>query len=209
MKNYSDEKYSLEECKKEFIDYLTSVKREGMDQLTKYLEDTDFFTAPASVNKNESREGGLIRHSLNVMTRMLLDLGSEGVLNAGNAENAAHDIDSVTIVALLSGIWKANYYKPARRKVTKEDGTVEYLPIYKVRPPEERLCYGNDQDHGDEAVYIIQGFIRLKRAEAFAIRSQEWNPRGEEARRVFNKNSLALMLHVAELKAMYLDEIEV
>ena len=34
--------------KEEFLNLLRSVKREGIDDLIRFIENTDFFTAPAS-----------------------------------------------------------------------------------------------------------------------------------------------------------------
>lgn len=210
MKNYSDSNYSLEKCKDEYLAFLRSIKRDGMDKLISYLEKHGFFQAPASTGKNESREGGQLRHALNVMTRMIMNVGSQDVLASEKVqnENAEKAAESIAIVALLSGIWKACYFRKTMRKVSKEDGTVEKIYGYGIRPAEDRLCYGRDDDHGDEAVYILQGFIRLSREEAFAIRSQSWDPHSDEARRVFLKHKLAFHYHIAELQAIYLDEVD-
>lgn len=211
MKNYSDRSYTLEQCKQEFINDLKEVgkRREGMDNLIEYLEKkSDFFQAPACARGPESCEGGLLRHSLNVMARMVRDIG-EDRMSTGQGETNQKLLDSIMIVSHLSGIWKANYFRPIIRKTEDEKGNaVEYVSSYRPKPPEERLCYGKDNDHGDEAVYILQGYISLSRSEALAIRSQDWNPRSEEASRIFNKNPLALFLHTADLKARYLDEIQ-
>ena len=97
MKNYSDSNYSLEKCKDEYLAFLRSIKRDGMDKLISYLEKHGFFQAPASTGKNESREGGQLRHALNVMTRMIMNVGSQDVLASEkvqneNAEKAAESI---------------------------------------------------------------------------------------------------------------------
>lgn len=205
-RNYSN--YTSEEAKKEFLSILSSVKRKGMDRLIKYLEGSDFFLAPASEKTFECREGGQVRHSLNVVSRMLFNIGNEGVLSKATEKQDEAAIDSAIIIALLHGIWNIGYYRKVLRKRTTGDGNTEKVPGYGVRPPDERLCFSPcEKDRGDEAVYILQGFISLTRAEALAIRSQDWDPKSEEARRIFVKNPLALQFHIAQLQAIFLDDM--
>ena len=53
--------------KEEFLNLLRSIKREGMEDLIKFIENTDFFKAPASTRFHGNFEGGLLQHSLKVM----------------------------------------------------------------------------------------------------------------------------------------------
>ena len=46
--------------------FQTHVTRRGGDQLLEWLENTDFFTAPASTKFHCACEFGLVQHSLNV-----------------------------------------------------------------------------------------------------------------------------------------------
>lgn len=203
MPNYSSDEIKIEECEKEFRDTLTEVgtRREGMDRLLQYLGKTDFFRAPAGLDGFESREGGLLRHSLNVFSRIIFEAGNESVLCSLGEESTRSFLDSMTICSLLSGIWKADYYK----KVSGENEPDRY----EIRPLEERqLCFGRDDDHGDEAVYMLQSFFKLKRREAQAIRCQDWDPKSPETGRIFAKNPLALLLYSATMKAKYFDEID-
>lgn len=43
-----------------------NISRDGIEELLKWLEGTDFFIAPASTRFHGSYPGGLIEHSLNV-----------------------------------------------------------------------------------------------------------------------------------------------
>ena len=52
--------------KEEFLKLLRTVKREGMEDFIKFLESTDFFTAPASTRFHGDYEGGLVEHSMKV-----------------------------------------------------------------------------------------------------------------------------------------------
>lgn len=65
------------ENKERFISLLTSVKRDGIEDLLKWLEESDFYEAPASTRFHGSYKGGLLQHSLNVydeLKRLLHDL---------------------------------------------------------------------------------------------------------------------------------------
>ncbi len=55
------------DMKKNFLDvYRRRIYRPGAEELLKWLESTDFFTAPAITHFHLSREGGLVEHSLHV-----------------------------------------------------------------------------------------------------------------------------------------------
>ena len=45
--------------KEEFLSLLRSIKREGMEDLIKFIESTDFFKAPARTRFDGKFEGGL------------------------------------------------------------------------------------------------------------------------------------------------------
>lgn len=42
------------------------IKREGVDKVLAYLENTDFYTAPSSTNFHLNEDGGLCQHCINV-----------------------------------------------------------------------------------------------------------------------------------------------
>ena len=52
--------------KEEFLKILRTVNREGIEDFIKFLESTDFFTAPASTRFHGNYEGGLLEHSMKV-----------------------------------------------------------------------------------------------------------------------------------------------
>ena len=113
---------------------------------------------------------------------------------------------SIAICALLHDLCKAQYYKVSTRNVKNEQtGQWEKVPYYTV---EDAFPYG----HGEKSVYLIERFLRLKPAEAMAIR---WHMGGfDEAARggsfaisaAYDKYPLAVKLHLADLEATYLRE---
>ena len=57
--------------KEEFLNLLRSVKREGIDDLIRFIENTDFFTAPASTRFHGDYAGGLVEHSMKSRSPLL------------------------------------------------------------------------------------------------------------------------------------------
>jgi hypothetical protein len=175
--------------KNKFIElYKANIIREGSDKLLEWLEKSDFFTAPSSTRFHGACEGGLVEHSINVFNRF-------------EHENP----ESKAICALLHDICKVNFYKTEMRNV-KVSGAWEQQPYYTV---DDQLPYG----HGEKSVYIISGFMKLTREEAMAI---NWHMGGFDDRvkggsyslsTAFEKYSIALNLHIADMQATYLDEV--
>ena len=185
------------ELKEEFISiYNENVQREGSQELLKWLEGTDFFTAPASTKFHCACREGLLKHSINVYK----------VLMEKHFDPSTDNIESATICSLLHDICKSHFYKMSTRNVKNEvTGIWEKVPYYIV---EDAFPYG----HGEKSVFLIERFMKLKTSEAMAIR---WHMGGfdDSARSggfsmslAFDKFPLAVKLHMADLEATYLRE---
>ena len=182
--------------KEEFIAIFTeNIKREGARELLAWLETTDFFTAPASTKFHCACEGGLVQHSLSVYHTLMERYFEEGTDNP----------ESFAIAALLHDLCKANFYKVSTRNVKNEEtGSWEKVPYYAV---EDQFPYG----HGEKSVYVVNGFVRLTREEAMAIRWHMGFSGTEDSRlvgRAFAKYPLAFALSVADMEATYFLEKE-
>ena len=109
-------------------------------------------------------------------------------------------------LALLHDLCKAQFYKISTRNVKNDEtGQWEKKPFYSV---DDAFPYG----HGEKSVYLIERFMRLKPAEAIAIR---WHMGGfDESVKggsfslslAFEKYPLAVKLHLADLESTYLRE---
>ena len=171
------------------------VTRPGADKLLDWLHKTDFFEAPASTRFHGACAQGLVMHSLNVYHALM-----ERFFDPEDCR------ESMTICGLLHDLCKANYYKPGTRNVKNETtGQWEKVPTFTI---EDQFPYG----HGEKSVYLIERFIRLKPAEAVAIR---WHMGGfDDAVRggcraiseAYDAYPLAVKLHLADLTATYLME---
>ena len=138
----------------------TKIKREGADKLLDYLQRSDFFTAPASTRYHGAHEGGLLAHSLNVYD-CLVDILSRPRMK--ELYGVQYSDESIAIAGLFHDICKVNFYKTSFRNAKDENGKWVSVPYYTI---EDNLPYG----HGEKSVYILSGFMRLTRDEAFAIR---------------------------------------
>ena len=185
--------------KQEFLDiYKQYVHREGADKLLEYLLSTnsDFFTAPASTRYHGSFEEGLLEHSLNVYDCLKDYLSRE---RAKETYKMKFSDESVAIVALLHDLCKVNFYKTDYRNSKNEKGIWEKVPYYTI---DDQLPYG----HGEKSVYIITGFMKLTREEAFAIRYHMGFSGVEDKNtigKVFEQFPLAFALCVADMEASY------
>ncbi len=185
------------ELKEEFLSiYNENIKRDGADNFLNYLLKTDFFTAPASTRFHGSHEGGLLEHSLNVYhcLKDYLERDRTKQLYRMN-----YSEETIALCALLHDVCKVNFYKTDYRNAKNERGEWEKVPYYTI---DDTLPYG----HGEKSVYIISGFMRLTREEAFAIRYHMGFSGVEDKNSIgkaFEMFPLAFALSVADMEASY------
>ena len=189
------------ENKKLFLStFRKNVQRPGAEKLLAWMETTDFFTAPASAKYHRAESGGLCLHSINVCNRLASLVRAE----YGEDYAATYTDETIAVCGLLHDVCKVNYYAVEQRNVKEEGGWVK-KPFFKV---DERFPYG----HGEKSVFIINQYMRLSAEEAMAI---NWHMGGFDARVMggsyalsdaFCKYKLAVLLHIADLEATYLDE---
>lgn len=177
---------------KQFIDiYQNNITRPGAEKLLDYLlsDRSDFFTAPYTANHIGSYEGGLCKHSVNTYL-CLKDYLDRPRVN--DIYNLYFDDETIAITALLHDICKVNYYVADYNEIN----------LYTIN---DTLPYG----HGEKSVYIISGFMRLSREEAFAIRYHKGfsgNEDKESVKKAFEMFPLALALNIADMEASYFND---
>jgi len=175
----------------------THIHREGIDKFLEYLDSpsSDFYTAPARTRFHGAYEGGLLKHSLNVYDCLRTYINSQ---RAKGALGLEYSDETIALVSLFHDACKINCYKPGFRNV-KENGVWHQVPTFEF---DDRLPYG----HGEKSVYILSGYMKLTREEAFAIRYHIGFAGSEDNRNlsnVFNMFPLALALYIADLEATY------
>lgn len=196
--------------KEQFLEiYKQNIARPGSDKLLAWLETTDFFEAPASTRFHLSRPGGLVEHSIHVYERLLKLYISEKTEPGQPVPYfpTVEELETITICGLLHDLCKANFYGVEMRNRKNEQGQWEKYPFYVVN---DQLPYG----HGEKSVYIISSFMKLSREEAMAIRwhmgfsDNEFRAGGYSVGNAFEKFPLAVLMHMADLQATYLDEAD-
>ena len=112
--------------KERFYEIVKYIKREGIDDLTAWLESTDFFVAPASTVYHQNYEGGLLEHSLNVY---------DNLVKLCEFYNVEYTQEEIAIVALFHDLCKINTFEKTPRG-------------YKIK---EQYAFGG---HGSKSVYL-------------------------------------------------------
>lgn len=188
-------------AKEEFISiYKTHIKREGAAGLLEYLENSDFFTAPASTRFHGAYEGGLVQHSVNVYHCLKDYLERQ---RAKDVYGMNYSDETIAIVGLLHDVCKIDFYTTSYRNTKNETGAWIKVPYYTIS---DSMPYG----HGEKSVYIVSGFFygenRLTREEAFAIRYHMGFSGIEDKNtigRALEMYPLAFALSVADMEASY------
>ena len=171
--------------------YLSATNLPNIDKLLAWLNATDFYTAPASCKYHLSCDGGLAQHSLNVFNA-LFDFAFHGIID--------YETEPIALAALLHDVCKIHMYEKCFKWRKNDNNEWEQYETYTIN---ERFAYG----HGEKSVYIISGYMRLTREEAFAIRyhmgysSQNEDPRNVAAS--FEMFPLAFALSTADSEATY------
>ena len=179
--------------KEEFLKLLRSTQREGMEDFIKFLESTDFFTAPASTRFHGDYAGGLLEHSMKVYEILV-----QKVKNSPVKIDVSED--TLKIVALLHDVCKSNFYKIDYRNAKNALGVWEKVPYYTV---DDTIPYG----HGEKSVMMITEYMKLTPEEKYSIR---WHMGYTEPKENYNaigasytKYPIALLTHEADLEATY------
>lgn len=169
--------------------------RPGASEFLKWLESTDFFTAPASTKYHLSTPGGLVLHSVNVA------LDARWLCENYCAEELT---ESAILCGLIHDLCKVGVYKPTTRRVRGEDGMWKTVPAYEH---DDTLPLG----HGEKSVFLAERHgLQLSDEEAAAIRWHMGPYRDRDAVRemseAFQRFPLAAILHNADMAATYIIE---
>ena len=156
--------FNIEENKRKILSDLSKIERPGMINVIGYLENSDYFTAPASSKFHNNCEGGLAAHGLNL--KALLTEKNER-FNLGLSEA------SICIAAYLHDVCKVNVYKSTTKNVLvgKKPGPYgKMINDWRTQSGyefQENLPLG----HGEKSLTILQyKGLHLEAVEMFMIR---------------------------------------
>ena len=140
-----------------YMMYADDVAQKYVDRAIKWLEGTDFYTAPASTRYHDSEPCGLLKHTLKVVNRVI-DLTTIDPFKSIPLHEAI-------LVALVHDFCKINFYESFMRNVKNEDtGVWEQVPSYRHKPSE--YPFG----HGVSSLYIAEKLFKFSLEQALAIR---------------------------------------
>ena len=142
------------------------IQREGIEELLAWLEQSDFYAAPASTKYHGNYEGGLLEHSLNVYNKFL-QIKQFVTFEEGKEPTP----ETIAIITLFHDLCKVNFYKKGTRNVKDENGKWFAKEVYEVS---EKIPLG----HGEKSCIILQQFMKLSIEELLAIR---WHMGGFDA----------------------------
>jgi 23S rRNA maturation-related 3'-5' exoribonuclease YhaM len=205
----------MNDNKKEFIDLLRKINREGadIDRLINKLENSDFFYAPGSTKYHCAYEGGLCEHSLNVYRNFKKLTSIYDDLDA-----ICYDEESVIIMTLLHDISKMNIYEKTVKNVKTycedgdkrdEMGRFKWVAEPGFKTKENTFVYGS---HEMTSEFIARQFIPLTLDESVAILhhmgGMHFDCAQDNIGAIFSNYHAALILHLSDMLATYVSERE-
>ena len=149
--------------KQKFLQLLRSTNRQGIENVINWLEESDFFEAPASTMFHGNYAGGLLEHSMNVAI-MAHDV-HEMLCKRKPALAEQVTRDNIIIAALLHDICKANIYQKTTKYRKDENNAWETYDTYGVDYSEFPV------GHGEKSVIMLLTLgLKMTLDEMLAIR---------------------------------------
>lgn len=133
---------------------LNSIEREGMDDLIKFLNKSDYFLAPASVRGHCNYPYGLAIHSHNVVELMI---------EKNKRYHLGLTLESIYLAGYLHDLCKVNIFKPVLKLRYNQKNEKECYFTYDCV---DEFPLG----HGEKSVIIAQQYLRLTLEEILLIR---------------------------------------
>jgi len=203
---------TIEENRNRVITILSQVQIEGADiqGLLNWLDNSDFYIAPASTMYHSNYDGGLCQHSLNVYNN-IMQLAS--IYCPGQ-----YTPDTLAVVSLMHDISKANYYEKTmiNKKVYNENGSKHdnmgnfdwvSQETYRVKDATERSLLGT---HEEASALMLGTFVPLTLEETIAVMHHHCGMNDEcqfrDLSAHLNKYPLLTLLHTADFLSTFINE---
>lgn len=205
-----------------FIELLNKIQRENfkVEELIKFLDNSDFFIAPASTKYHGNYAGGLCEHCLKVYS-VLNSLCSnyayfkydEIIPSEIESEEPKtesktiylYDESSIIVVSLFHELYKANFYTQyTRNKLDDTSGNWVKVNEYKVKDATERITFGSKNFN---SYILLTKYISLTEEETAAIinfnSGLDKTENIEDICTIFKKYNLVTLLHCADMICTY------
>lgn len=186
----------------EFESLIRKINRDGakIDKLLYKLENSDWYTAPASTEYHGAYPGGLVDHSLCVYHNLLSLIKTKQLTNISE--------ESIIITALLHDLDKMNCYEQYVRNVPPSKEHPSWTKEESYRKIKNRdFRYGN---HEQNSEYMVRQFIPLTIEESVAILHHMGGMAFDSSQvnigQIYDKYPLAMFLHLADMLSAYIDK---
>lgn len=188
----SQEQKNANEIK--FIELLARLNID-LTELNKFLDQINYFNAPATTQYIRAYPGGLCEHALRVAHEL-------GVL-CNAYYPGRYTEEDVIKVALFKDIYKATMYEAYMKNVKNDEtGQWEAVPAYKTRDGINRPVFG---DLGFSSYMQIKNFISLTDEQIEAIVYSRPSDFGPDIHEVFRVYPLVTLTRMAETAANYIN----
>lgn len=195
----------IEKNKSRFKDIVSEIKRlsdDDVHRILTYLDNSDFFIAPASTKYHNAYDGGLCEHSLHVYDNLVK------LYDTFHFNLEEDDLDSLAIVSLFHDIGKINSYKKEikHKKVIDGPGNSHWEDYigYSFSDIDDRFYVGN---HEETCAYLTSTLVPLRASEYAAILNHhgglDWSSTKQGPADVYCKYPLAMFLHLADMVDAY------
>lgn len=172
-------------------------KEHDLQGFGEWVKTTDLISAPASTNYHLSCMGGLVQHCLNVYNELkkLVEIYELDVSH-----------DDIVLCALLHDLSKVDYYETYMRNVKDELGNWIQKCEYKKSDNRKYIYY----DHGSSSAILAMKWFKLSDEVIQAIcchmNGLDTHSFGNDISEIYSRNSLAVLLHLADMTATYIIE---
>lgn len=145
-----------------FIQLLQGTDRDGIDQVLTVLQNSDFYTAPASTVNHENYDGGLLDHSL-MVCKLAVKLRNVLIEEKPSLADRI-PVDSLIICSLLHDVCKMGYYQKVEKWKKDKFNNWQSYQGYEIQ---DSFPIG----HGEKSVIMLQKFgLDMNAEEMIAIR---------------------------------------
>lgn len=177
--------------------YIELLSRLNIDltNITAYLNNINYFDAPATTQYNGSYAGGLCEQALKVCFEL-------GQLCNAYYPNKYTEADIIK-VALLKDVYRAELYEPYQKNV-KNDQTGQWEQIGAYKNKDQRPVYG---DLGFSSYMAIRNLIQLTDEQIEAIvQNSTLNNFSVDIHEIYKQYPLVTLTKMAELAAVYINK---
>ena len=183
--------------KQMIVNILESTNRDGMNELTKYMDKVGFFDAPCSGSYHLSEPGGLAEHSYNVYQNALAL--AQTLLGKDFTEEMRN---SVAIAAILHDLGKCgDYGKPMYVDNLLKSGKRSDAKPYKRNKDLTAI------PHAARSVKLATQFIKLTMDEEWAIMCHDGLYDFMKYELPGNERPLQLIINWADMWASHVQEV--